>query len=209
MSNAKKALRLVVYDATEEGSRCRPGLSFIWAAAAKTYRALGWIDDCHGARNWDDALTWLVKAGTGSPIAEIQFWGHGLWGRALIDNDELDVGCLEPDDSLYTHLCLLRDRLLPNPRSLLWFRTCQTLGSDHGHRFALAYTDFLRCTVAGHTHIISIIQSGLCVLAPGQDPDWPTTQGVAEGTPGLPFRAQPSHLGEPNTIICLRRSLPR
>jgi hypothetical protein len=143
------------------------------------------------------------------PIREIQFWGHGLWGCALVNDERLDVTCCLDGHPLNRWLRLIRDRVLPDGKSLFWFRTCQTFGAEQGQKFATTYANFLHCRVAGHTHTIWILQSGLCVLSPGQAPSWSPSDGLKTGTPTAPTRASRSSLFVPNTITCLRRSLPQ
>ncbi|MGB1700273.1 MAG: hypothetical protein ACPHRO_09985, partial [Nannocystaceae bacterium] len=90
----------------------------------------------------------------------------------------------------------------------LWFRTCETFGAQPGHDFARHLAAHMGARVAGHTYIIGPLQSGLHLLAPGQRPAWSDSEGLAEGTPQAPLRARWSSISAPNTITCLRRSLP-
>jgi hypothetical protein len=96
----------------------------------------------------------------------------------------------------------LRSRLAPD--ALWWFRTCETLGKAEGHEFARRWTRFFNCRVAGHTHAINILQSGLHVLAPGEEPTWPLDEGVNPGA----IRAKDSSVFAPQTITCLHGALP-
>ena len=45
------------------------------------YRRLGRIDAAFGARSWTEALAWLGQLGS---IREIQYWGHGRWGKESV-----------------------------------------------------------------------------------------------------------------------------
>jgi hypothetical protein len=91
---------------------------------------------------------------------------------------------------------------------LWWFRTCETFGCEAGHDFARRWTRFFGCRAASHTYIIGPWQSGLHILEPGQSPDWPLDEGLAEGTPDSPEKALWSTPGKPNTIFCLTSRLP-
>jgi hypothetical protein len=156
---------------------------------------------------WDEALRWLAGAQPlAAPIAEIQIWSHGQWGRALLEADVLDGEALRPGHPLNAPLRAVRDRLRPG--SLWWFRTCETFGAVAGQRFARALVDFLGCRGAGHTHVIGFWQSGLHSLGPGESPGWSASEGVVEGTAEEPLRAARSRSGAPNTITCLQGSVP-
>src|SRR6185437_12193271 len=102
------------------------------------------------------------------PIAEVQYWGHGRWGRALVAEDVLDARALGAGHPLRRGLDALRERLAPG--ALLWFRTCETFGASPGIDFARRLSDHLGARVAGHTYIIGFHQSGLHGLAPGGVP---------------------------------------
>src|SRR5262245_48424191 len=141
-------LRLVVYDATQLARRPR-ALGLSWHVGAKLYRAFGPVNAAFGARTWSDALSWLASYRPETPIAEVQYWGHGKWGRALIDGDSLDRRALELGHPLRPGLEALRARLAPD--ALLWFRTCETAGARAGHDFIAALADFAGVRVAAHT----------------------------------------------------------
>lgn len=201
-------LRLMVYDRTCTGRPFLPGLTHAWASGAWLYRALGRFDAHHGAATWADALRWLTEFEADRPIAEIQYWGHGKWGKALIDRVGLGVEALEPEHEHHEALSRIRERMLPEAGSLWWFRTCELFGAEVGHRFARQWSDFFEATTAGHTFIISHWQSGLHSLRPGEAPTWSTQEGLAEGTPDEPVRAKWSSWRAPNTVSFLSGRIP-
>lgn len=199
------ALRLVIYDSTCVGRRFLPGLSDVWRTGTRLFGALGQFDAWQGAATWSEALDWLAHVEPERPIAEIQYWGHGRWGRALLAGEPLDASALRPDHALGKRLYAVRERL--DRAALFWFRCCEIFGTDAGHSFARAWTDFLGCRAAGHTYIIHALQSGLHSLAPGETPRWPTQEGVPPGIPA-PRSALSSRLGAVNTITMLEDRLP-
>lgn len=192
-------MRVVVYDKT--CVRGRRGLSPVWAAGTKLYRGLRRIDAAQGVASWDEAIAWLLAQR--EPIEEIQYWGHGKWGCALIDTEAF--GCdtiVQKADTLRA----LREQLAPN--ALVWFRTCETFGAQPGHDFAQRLADTLGARVAGHTYIVAFHQSGLHGLVPGARPDWSVDEGLAEGTPDAPRRAYWSRPWHPRTVTALTGAVP-
>jgi hypothetical protein len=196
--------RLLVYDRTCAGRIV--GLSTAWSSGSRLYAMLGRIDASLGAASWGEALAWIAAQAKDRPIAEIQYWGHGKWGCALIANDVLDARALAPASPLHAPLCAVRERLAPD--ALFWFRTCETFGAGRGVDFAQRWTDFLGARAAGHTHVIGLWQSGLHGLGPGRAPDWSAAEGLAEGTPAEPRRARVSLPGAPRTITCFEGAVP-
>jgi hypothetical protein len=176
-------MRFVIYDRT-----C-PRLGRVWAAGARLYKALGWIDAFQSTESWD--IRWPER------VDELQYWGHGKWGQVLAGKDVLHAGNLD-------RLAPLRGRV-----SLVWFRTCETFGAHAGHDFATRLADYLGARVAGHTFVIGYRQSGLHALAPGERPTWPAHEGLAEGSPDAPKRAHGSSWRTPRTITALTPRLPR
>jgi hypothetical protein len=195
-------LRLMLYDRSCRGRGLVPGLSHAWSVGGALYRALGRIDTCHGAWSWAQGLDWLCDAARERPIAEIQFWGHGEWGGLWIDEELLTAVALEPGHYLYDPLVRLKTRLAPN--ALWWFRSCDVFGTQVGHDFARAWTRFFGCRAAGHTYTINILQSGLHLLRPDEEPSWPLDEGVV---PGLSHASESSVLA-PRTITCLHNTVP-
>lgn len=202
-------LRLLIYDRTCRGGRGPLGLSHTWQAGSWLYRMRGCLDAAHGVASWDEALRWLATFGGDRALGEIQFWGHGKWGRALIDGEPLDRQALQPAHALHDLLRRIRQRLAAASQALWWFRTCETFGARPGHDFAAAWTDFFGCRAAGHTYIIAYYQSGLHCLAPGEVPGWELEEGLASGTVESPEQALWSRRCAPNTITCLRSRIPR
>lgn len=194
-------MRLLVFDRTCTAGR-RGSLSPVWAAGAKLYRGLGRIDAALGVASWDEAFAWLTTQR--EPIREIQYWGHGKWGTALVDEDRFDIDAI---GRRARDLAALRERLAPD--ALVWFRTCETLGARAGHEFSMRLADTLGARVAGHTYIIGFHQSGLHGVAPGMRPDWPVDEGLLEGTPDAPTEARWSRPWIARTITALTGAVPR
>lgn len=201
---ADEPLRLLIYDDSCRGKhRLLPGLTHSWIAGRLLYTSLGRIDRAFAARDWQKALQWLIDVEPHRPISEIQYWGHGKWGKLFIDGQPLDVSALDPKHPYFPLLTQIRARLT-GPQALWWFRTCETFGAEAGHRFAQAWTSFFGCRAAGHTYIIGPWQSGLHCLHPGQKPHWSTHEGLEKGSPATPLKARWSKAGEPNTIFCVQ-----
>jgi hypothetical protein len=201
-----KPLRLMVYDRT--CTKYGVGLSTAWFAGSYLYRSLRRVDATFGAESWSEALSWLARHEPSRPIAEIQYWGHGRWGRVLIDDDAFDRRALVHGHPLHSRLLAVRDRLLPDGEALVWLRTCEAFGANPGLDFAERLADTLGARVAGHTFIIGAVQSGLRVLAPGQRPSWSPEEGLAEGSPAEPLRAHGSGFRRPRTITCFSNEVP-
>jgi hypothetical protein len=202
------ALRLIVYDRTCAGRGILPGLSGAWQVGARLYTSLGRVDSSKPVASWEEALDWLASYETGRSLAEVQFWGHGKWGEARIGGECLDVRWLASRHPQHDRLLRVRDRFQCGARSLWWFRTCETLGAVRGQEFAVAWSEFLRASVAGHTYVIGYWQSGLHLLTPGAVPNWQADEGLVEGSPERPIRARWSTSGAPNTITCLHGRVP-
>ncbi|HEY8206351.1 MAG TPA: hypothetical protein VIG99_02640 [Myxococcaceae bacterium] len=168
-----KPLRLMVYDRT-----CG-ALTTSWWLGGHLSRALGRLDDRAGFDRWPDALRWLRdrSCAEGRPIGEIQYWGHGHPGLVRMAGERLDRSALSPGHPLFQDLEALRDHLAPGGQALFWFRTCETFAGPEGHAFARAWTRFFSARAAGHTFIIGPLQSGLHVLDPSGEPDWPLDEG--------------------------------
>src|SRR5262249_41791667 len=150
ISRYDRGVRVVVYDRT-----CvirRGALTPAWAVGARMYRALGRVDAMRGVTSWREALAWI--AARPAPVDEIQYWGHGRWGRAMVADDVLDASALDAAHDLHDSLRAVKARLAPG--ALIWFRTCETFGAARGIAFAEALADFTGARVAGHTFVIGV-----------------------------------------------------
>jgi hypothetical protein len=205
VADPAKPLRLVVYDRTQR-SRPPRALGLSWQLGAHLYRGLGRIDAAFGATSFAEAFTFLSKHERDRPIGELQFWGHGKWGRVFIDRECLDRSALASGHPLHRSLLSFRERLSGD--ALVWFRTCETLGAEPGQSFAAALGDFLGASVAGHTFVIGFFQSGLHRLEPGKVAHWSPLEGLFRGTPQMPEAAFESGPKQPNTITCLTGNIP-
>lgn len=195
-------MRLLVYDRTCKGGN-GGNLTHAWAMGSKLYKGLRRVDAAKGVASWDEALDWLGSQK--EPIEEIQYWGHGKWGYALVDNDRLDASALE-GGPLRAKLEAVAERLTPD--ALLWFRCCEVFGAKRGIDFAERLADFLGVRVAGHTYIIGFHQSGLHGLSPGVRADWSPDEGLVEGTADAPVKGKWSTPWAPRTISCLSNTVP-
>jgi hypothetical protein len=198
-------LRLVVFDATQL-SRSPRALGASWYAGALLSRSMGHVDATCGVRSVADALDWALRTAKDRPIGELQYWGHGKWGRILVDRESLDRSVLTPTHPLRPKLEAFRERL--SPGALLWFRTCETLGARVGQDFAAALGDFTGASIAGHTFVIGYFQSGLHLLLPGASPSWHPEEGLSRGSADEPKSALASGPAEPNTITCFTHRVP-
>ncbi|MFT5679613.1 MAG: hypothetical protein ACI8RZ_000517 [Myxococcota bacterium] len=199
------ARRLMIFDDTCRGQDGRLPLTWSWGAGGSLYRGLGRLDEAKGVTSWAEGLDWL--AGQTEPIAEVQFWGHGRWGRAMVGADVLDAQALHPDHPLNPALRRVRANLT-GPDALWWWRTCETYGALPGQQLAEQWSSFLGCRSAGHTHIIGLWQSGLRGIRPGQSAWWGAEEGLSEGTPAAPKRAKTSSITAPDTISFLTGTIP-
>ncbi|MDG1482372.1 MAG: hypothetical protein P8R54_22465 [Myxococcota bacterium] len=199
------ARRLMIFDDTCRGQDGRAPLTWAWSAGGPLYRGLGRLDEAKGVTSWAEGLAWL--AGQTAPIAEVQFWGHGRWGRAMVGGDILDAAALHPDHALNPMLRRIRDNL-SGPEALWWWRTCETYGALAGQQFAERWSSFLGCRSAGHTHIIGVWQSGLRGIRPNQKAWWGPEEGLASGTPARPTQARLSSMRAPDTISFLSGTIP-
>ena len=195
-------MRLIIYDRT--CVRRGGGLTIPWAIGARLYRGLGRSDVIAGVASWTEAFD--VALAQPEPLRELQYWGHGKWGRVFVDRDVLDAEAFAPAHALHDRLHALRERLAPD--ALVWLRTCETFGAERGHDFAQRLADFLGARIAGHTYVIGFHQSGLHGLEPGARPDWATDEGLARGTPDAPERAKGSRPWAPRTLTCLASAIP-
>jgi hypothetical protein len=195
----------MVYDATQR-ARKPAGLGLAWQAGSYLYRGLGRLDAAFGAESFESGLDWLASYEPGAAVSEVQFWGHGKWGRIFIDREALDRSALRDGHPLRPRLDALRERL--DRDALIWFRTCETLGARPGQDFAAALSDFSGARVAGHTFVIGFFQSGLQLLQPGNAPHWSPSEGLARGTPERPELALGSGPDRPNTITALTGRIP-
>lgn len=199
------ALRLVVFDVTQRQRRPR-ALGLSWEYGTHLYRALGRVDGSYGASSFADAFAWLSRYEPTRPIGELQFWGHGKWGRLCLDREVLDRTLLAPGHVHHAAFRRFTERLTAD--ALLWFRTCETLGARAGHDFASAVCDATGARVAGHTFVIGFFQSGLHCLRPGMKPQWSASEGLARGSVDAPELALDSGPNAPNTITCLTGRIP-
>jgi hypothetical protein len=165
-------------------------LRLTWAVGCWLQKAFGAVDEYYAAESWADALNWLARKDT--TYESIQYWGHGSAGTVWLASQPSVV------DSFAV--------LIPRVRTdtLIWFRTCSTFQGASGQNFSGALANLLKCTVAGHTRIIGVLQGGLHTRRPGEPALWPL--GEAEFPPSL-FADLGLKWGN-NTVTCLATKVP-
>ena len=111
-------------------------------------------------------MSWLEN----EQLSEVQMWGHGSAGRALIGADVFDAEYVR-SSSLFKRWAALRP-FQQHPSPLIWFRTCYTMKGEVGRTFATLLAHELGCRVAGYTQYIHVVQRGLVVAWPDRPPRW-------------------------------------
>lgn len=180
---------LVVYDATRKPSL----LDESWGAGAFSMWLRGRTTGMLGATSWEEIFRWLeIRSEKHGKILEVQFWGHGRPGDAVVNSKSMKDVIGHPGWAKL--MC---------SEGLWWFRTCSTFRGEKGKKLAKDLSSLLGCRVAGHTHAIGFpFHSGLHSVAPGEEPAWPDE----EGWKGKESKG--SFLGRPNTIMFWRNTLP-
>lgn len=184
-------MRVAVFDKNPGVGLSQWGLALSWRIGCFLHKLFGKLDDYHAATSWEDAFAWLESRQ--KPLLSIQYWGHGSPGTAWLAQKRLDQ----------TQFKRLVTKVVPE--TILWFRTCSTFQGKAGYDISHYLTTLLNCTVAAHTRIIGVFQGGLHTRKPNQEPSWPLDEGEFKDSKlagmGLKWG--------PNTIICLRASVPK
>jgi hypothetical protein len=181
-------------------------LAYTWFAGGRLYRWSRWLDKCNGVTSWENGLDWLIKEGRKEPISQIQYWGHGSWGKAWLGRSVISESTLNKSNKIRDRLEELKPLLTSN--ALIWFRTCSTFGNKSGQGFAKEFTNYMDCRVAAHTHMIGWWQGGLHSLKPNQSVYWPSKEGVSVNSRGGE-KALWSSWRTPNTITCMSGAVPK
>lgn len=177
---SKETLDIMFYDASDWAGE---QLRLSWVTGGLLYRLFGQLDEVRGCLSWEEALEYLLHVRQGEKINSIQFWGHGSPGHVWIDGRTLSLKTLLPN-SVHRHLLeKLKSRLHPN--SVLWFRSCNVGATTEGKEFTKALSEILECRIAVHTHVVHLLQGGLHILEPGQEPSWPSSEGVHMQSGGI------------------------
>jgi hypothetical protein len=180
-------MRVMVYDASSQTPQIE--LADSWQLGGSVYRRLGRLDATRGCKTWAEAIGWLKDF---KFVDEVQFWGHGSPGRLWLGGQSLQPQDLKSLDV----------------RRLFWARTCGSFAGYPGQRLAWELAQTLGCKVAGHTHNIGLLHSGLRTLLPGRMANWSSYEGVKTGTPEAPQQVEWSSPLAPRTITFLHNDIP-
>ena len=163
-------MRIMFYDTTAGW------LSKIWFLGGILFSFLGLIDVRKGFSDWNTALDWLIEITDGDIDVDcIQYWGHGCVGGAVMSGFILGPSHEAKMKRLSRNL---------NETSSVWLRVCSCFAGEAGYFYAKYLTSVLNCRVAGSTHIIHLIHSGVYSLTPGQEPYWPRDDGILRDAQG-------------------------
>jgi hypothetical protein len=187
----KNSMKVVIYDKNPGRGIDQKMLMLAWAFGCKLQKLFGLVDEYYGASSWADALTWLKSLET-YKLESIQYWGHGSPASVWL------AGVRMPN----TFFMPIKYRLDEN--SLIWFRTCSTFQGRGGIEFSRHLADTLGCTIAGHTRIIGLLQSGLHTRKPNTPASWPETEKDLNSK-FLP----PWLIWGNNTIFCFNTKIPK
>ena len=198
-----------VFDSTEPTAL---GTSWKWAAVGLAAKAYGGYAVPSGDTIEEMLHTVLSVYATKDCdcLEEIQFLSHGSSGNAMFiskTGEELTINDFNiPELEKYgdgprnmpgyqewhakltyrqRRLVLLR-RILCGPGAEVYYRSCSAFQGKAGQEFARASARFWRSKVIGHTKIIGVTQPGRKVIRPGQEPDWPESEGTETPTPKKP-----------------------
>lgn len=213
-------LRLMIYDKTENSTKIDVngpeveggefvvplGLTASWVAGGALYRALRWVDMCLGVESWDEALDWLAVHSAPKRIAQIQVWGHGGPGVSVLGRERMNSRSILGGDH-ESRLRMIGQRMTSD--GVWWFRNCGVFAGVPGQNFARRFVSVMQARVAAHTHIIGPWQSGLHTLGPGEDPSWPATEGIADGSPERPKKLVWSKPWSTHTVTLFNSKVPR
>lgn len=183
-------MRVAIYDKNPGVGFGQWFLALTWKIGCFLHKLFGKLDDYHAAGSWEEAFAWLESRP--GLLASIQYWGHGSPGCVWLAQVNLDRSQFK---RLVTQV---------PPNAVLWFRTCSTFQGQRGYDISDYLTKLLNCTVAGHTRVIGVFQSGLHTRKPGQAPSWP----LDESDGGPAWMVSLGLQWGTNTIVCLRASVP-
>jgi len=181
--------RIILYDTADTSA-----VSYTWALGTPFYKAIGACLEFYPVKCWAEA-TQKVSMYTG--LDEIQFWGHGSPGCALIGKEHLSAN----DNENFAQAVKQALKL----EGALWFRTCASFAGDLGKEFAKSISSNSQRRCAGSTFKIGMFHSGIHSCLPNWDANWLSTEGIDPVTK----KPTSSGLGKPNTILCLQISLPK
>lgn len=185
-------MRVTIYDTKPGAGLAQSFLKLSWAVGCWLQKLFGQVDAYYGAESWDAAVSWL-EAQPG-PLTSVQYWGHGSPGAVWLAQKMMPPGALLP----------IKSKLAPG--AVIWFRCCSVFQGKRGFDFAKVFSDGMGCTIAAHTYVIGLWQSGLHTHKPGAHISWPVDEGIKPlKAPWWPEFLRP---WLPNTVFCLRTRIP-
>ena len=98
---------VLVYDAACRGPGPTRWLGRAFAIGRHTHALARPWDLVVPARTWSDAIDGVLAGCEHAGIADLQYWGHGKWGRVLIGADSLDGDAISPGGPMHDRLSLI------------------------------------------------------------------------------------------------------
>jgi hypothetical protein len=185
-------MKLLIYDSTRKKSPLDEG----WGVGAFWQWLWHGTDGVLGALTWHEAIEWICNRGALGKIHEIQFWGHGVPGDALINKDSLAANLEE----------LKQIKPFIRYDTNFWLRTCASFHGETGKQFAMNLYGTIGCRVLAHTFKIGFPwHSGLHSVKNVLDIDrWSNKEGEDEKGNLLG-----SSMQAPNTITMFHEKAPK
>lgn len=183
-------MKVVFYDSNPGEGLDQFLLKLCWMVGCWYQKAIGAIDEYFGVSSFDELIHKME--GLRSPVAQIQYWGHGGPGTPVISRKGTTAA----------QWIQLGRFFAKRESSYLWFRCCSVFRSVPGHDFSGWVADGLGVKVAGHTRVIGPVQGGLHTRSPNTLPTWPLSEGELNG----PI---PGHLRwGPNSVLFTATDIP-
>lgn len=159
-SNIKK---LIIFDKSE-GTLV--GLS--WKLGSRIFKSH--FTHTLAASSWQEVIDYFHRLPEGTRFNEVQFWGHGAPGKAL-------VGGEPAGDAVWLSM-----RPYLHDLSIVWLRVCSFAQGVRGSNAMCRVAGLLECRVIAHTHIIGnwASHSGTQGIRPGEVPQWAEADGVGD-----------------------------
>lgn len=184
-------MRVTIYDKNPGPGFGQWFLKTSWLVGCWLQKIFRQVDAYYGAESWDAAVSWLEAQP--EKFTSIQYWGHGSPGTVWLADKSIPYGAL----------LTIKNKLTSS--TIIWFRCCSVFQGKRGFEFAKTLADSMNCTIAAHTYVVGLWQSGLHTHQPCTNISWTLEEGTTLKNKWWPEYLRP---WLPNTIFCLATRIP-